>query len=360
MDFIDKLRALASRAQSTAEKAESEEATKTALVLPFLGTLGYDVFDPAEVVPEYDADVGQKKGEKVDYAILKRGSPIILIECKSSDSELSQRNAAQLFRYFTSTEARFGILTNGLSYQFYSDLDEPNKMDRSPFMEFNLLEDVTEEIAKNLKIFSKSAFDLETSINTAARVKYITSIKHVLSDQLKRPHKDFIIFILDQVYKGTKTKKVKKSFVGITQEAFREFINDRVQKRLKLALDNESDENKRTGPTPDEEDDDNDERSGIVTTKDEILGYHIVQSLVIDLIDVDRIFLADKTAYCNILLDNNSRKAICRFYFGIKKKSISIPNESPSRERTPITSIKDIHNLREELRERVSFLLSQA
>ncbi len=238
MDFIDKLRALTSRAQSIAAHAQSEEATKTALVLPFLGVLGYDVFDPTEVVPEYIADVGQKKGEKVDYAIIKDGSPILLIECKPSDSELTQENTSQLYRYFTSTDARFGILTNGLVYRFYSDLDEPNKMDDSPFMEFSILEEVTPRSADSLKIFTKASFDLQSSIHAATNVKYITSIKQVLADQLKRPSTDFVLFILGQVYKGAKTKKVRESFSIIAHEAFREFINDRVQKRLKAALRN--------------------------------------------------------------------------------------------------------------------------
>ena len=359
MDFIDRLRALASRAQSIADHAQSEEATKTALVMPFLGALGYDVFDPTEVVPEYHADVGQKKGEKVDYAIIKDGAPIILIECKSSDSKLSQDNATQLYRYFTSTEARFGVLTNGLRYQFYSDLDESNRMDGSPFMEFNLLEDVTERIAKSLSIFTKSAFDLESSIHVATNVKYITSIKHVLSEQLKRPSNDFILFILGQVYKGTKTKKVRESFAGITHDAFREFINDRVQKRLKLALDNESEESKENVADSDEVKDISERESDIVTTEDEILGYNVVKSVLLNHVDLDRVFMVDRVAYCNIVLDNDSRRTICRFHFGPKKKAVAIQHEAAAWDKTSIKSINDIYDLQDKLRGRVSWLLDQ-
>lgn len=361
MDFIDRLRSLGSRAESIAGHAQSEEATKTALVLPFLGVLGYDVFDPTEVVPEYHADVGQRKGEKVDYAIIKDGAPILLIECKPSDSELSQENAKQLYRYFTATEARFGILTNGLLYRFYSDLDEPNRMDGSPFMEFSLLEDVTERTAKSLKIFTKSTFDLESSIHVATNVKYVTSIKQILTDQLKRPSNDFVLFILSQVYKGPRTKKVRESFVGITQDAFREFINDRVQKRLKLALDNEPEdkEDKVVEIVPIKPEVTEPE-SDIVTTEDEILGYHVVKSVLLGHVDLDRVLMMDRVTYCNILLDNDPRRAICRFYFGSKKKAVAIQSEAASWEKIPIDSINDIYNLRDKLRDRVSWLLAQA
>ena len=355
MDFIDELRMHASHAQSIAEHAQSEEATKTALVLPFLAVLGYDVFNPIEVVPEYTADVGQKKGEKVDYAIFKGGTPILLIECKPSGSALTQDHASQLYRYFTSTEARFGILTNGLIYRFYSDLDEPNKMDDNPFMEFNILQEVTSTSAESLKIFTKASFDLESSIHAATNVKYITSIKRVLADQLKRPSTDFVLFILGQVYKGTKTKKVRESFASITHDAFRQFINDRVQNRLKMALDNESDVNRGDESVPSEVVDIQPE-SDIVTTEDEILGYHVVKSALVGHIDLDRVFLMDRATYCNVLLDNNSHKAICRFRFTAKKKVIEILGETSAGEKIPIDSINDIYNLKDRLRERVSWL----
>lgn len=48
--------------------------------MPFISALGYDVFNPTEVIPEFTADVGTKKGEKVDYAIKKDDKIIILIE----------------------------------------------------------------------------------------------------------------------------------------------------------------------------------------------------------------------------------------------------------------------------------------
>jgi len=122
--------ALAELIESQGEKIATEEAVKTAVVLPLLQALGYDVFNPGEVVPEFNADVSGKKREKVDYAIIANGEVRILIECKSLSTELKLSHLSQLFRYFTVTNAMFGILTNGRRYEIYSDLDEPNILDK--------------------------------------------------------------------------------------------------------------------------------------------------------------------------------------------------------------------------------------
>src|SRR4051812_29387574 len=111
MDLIDQLKALSARLNTTKSLIQTEEATKNAMVMPFIQILGYNVFDPTEVTPELVADIGTKKGEKVDYAILRDGRPIMLFECKRCGGELNINHAGQLFRYFHVTAARFGVLT---------------------------------------------------------------------------------------------------------------------------------------------------------------------------------------------------------------------------------------------------------
>lgn len=133
MDFLEQIKQFASRAENLTENLKTEEATKTSLVMPFFNLLGYDIFNPLEFVPEYICDVGTKKGEKVDYAIMQDGEPVIIIEVKSCDTNLNNKHINQLYRYFSVTNAKFGVLTNGLIYKFYSDLEEPNKMDDNPF-----------------------------------------------------------------------------------------------------------------------------------------------------------------------------------------------------------------------------------
>lgn len=184
------------------------------------------------MIPEYRAGVFQKKGARVDYAIIKNGEPVILIECKSAETPLSNTIATQLFKYFISTEARIGILTNGLQYRFYTDLDKPNKMDTTPFMQIDLLHDPIEKITEYLQLFTHSDFDIDLIIHFAQKIKYTTAIKRLLSEQLDQPSEKFVSFILGKVYKGVKTKSVKESFTPIIHDAFREFIDDSARDRL--------------------------------------------------------------------------------------------------------------------------------
>jgi len=206
--------------------AQSEEASKQAFVLPLLRNLGYDTADLTQVIPEYHAGVFQEKGPRVDYAIVKGMLPIILIECKSPKTQLSNTIAKQLFKYFIATEARVGILTNGLQYRFYTDLDKPNKMDSTPFMQFDLLEEPAEKITEYLQLFTHSNFNIDSIIRFAQKIKYTTAIKNLLSKQLVEPSEKFISFILSEVYNGMKTRTVKESFAPTILDAFREFIDD--------------------------------------------------------------------------------------------------------------------------------------
>lgn len=185
MDLIDRITELSSRIPKLREDIKTEEATKTSLIMPFIQALGYDIFNPKEVVPEFIADVGTKKGEKVDYAILRDGKPIILFECKAISCDLSQVHASQLYRYFSVTAARFSILTNGVEYQFYSDLEEQNKMDDKPFLVFDLTETAKlEQLVKELKKFTKSAFDVDQILTTASKLKYSGAVKRIFIKQL--------------------------------------------------------------------------------------------------------------------------------------------------------------------------------
>ena len=118
---------LASKLRQHREILETEEAAKTTLVLPFLRALGYDIFNPAEVKPEFTCDVGTKKGEKVDYALCVGGEITTLVECKPVTSELSIKHASQLLRYFAATFARLSLLTNGVVYQFYTDSERARR-----------------------------------------------------------------------------------------------------------------------------------------------------------------------------------------------------------------------------------------
>ena len=120
MDLIDQLEALAERARQTSASLTNEEATKMALIAPFIQSLGYDIFNPTEVKPEFSADLpGVKQGERVDYAVLENGIPKILIEAKPFNTDLKSSEKGHLSRYFQATHARIGILTNGQKFLFF-------------------------------------------------------------------------------------------------------------------------------------------------------------------------------------------------------------------------------------------------
>lgn len=340
MDFKDQILQLASRVEKMLPQLKTEEATKNALIMPFIQVLGYDVFNPFEVNPEFIADIGIKKGEKVDYAIMQDGEPTILIECKHHLEKLDPHNS-QLFRYFHTTKAKFGLLTNGLVYRFYTDLEEANKMDATPFFEFSINEIKETEVAE-LKKFHKSYFDVESITNTASELKYLNELKNLLSREMILPSENFVTFFTKQVYSGVLTAKVKEQFTPIIKRSFNLLISDAINDRLKSALNQE----KQIGATEAVKVDDAPQpvSSQVVTTEEELEGYYIVKSLLRKQVDVKRIVFRDAQSYFAILLDDNNRKTICRLYLGASKKYLVVLDETKKEIKIEIQSVDEIFN----------------
>lgn len=354
MDLIDRLREISARIPKLKQDGliKTEEGTKNALIMPFINALGYNVFDPTEVTPELVADVGIKKGEKVDYAILKDGKPIILFECKCCGVDLSLNHASQLYRYFSVTSARFGVLTDGVIYKFYSDLEEANKMDSTPFFTFDML-DIKEANVESLKRFSKPAFDEERIITAASELKYRNSIKSYIEAQLTEPSEPFVRFFVQEskAYTGRLTQAVIEGFTPITKDALRTFISDQVEKRLKTALASETasatkDQVSEAEVPPASEPVD----SKVETTQDELDAYLVVKAIVREVIDVTRVKIRDTQSYCSILVDDNNRKPLCRLRFNYSTKYIGIVDEQKNEEKIPIEKVDDIYQHAEKLK----------
>lgn len=319
MDFKDQIKQLGERVLKMKDKILTEEATKNAFIMPFIQTLGYDVFNPLEVVPEFVADLGIKKGEKVDYAILKDDNPIILIECKHWSSDLNPHNS-QLFRYFHTTHAKFGILTNGIIYRFYTDLEESNKMDEKPFFEFKI-DDIKETQVEKLKEFHKSYFNLESIINTASELKFMSELRNLIIKEISEPSDDFTRFFTKTVYPSIVTAKVLEQFRGLVKRTFNQYINDSINERLKSAL--ATDEQKQEEIAKEQTTIGNAEENKIQTTAEEMEAFYIVRAILCAKVHVTRIVHRDQQSYFGILLDNNNRKPICRLHFNAKKKYVS-------------------------------------
>jgi hypothetical protein len=354
-DIQSEISKLSEKISEKIDKVETEEATKTAFILPFIRLiLGYDHTDPEEVVPEYTADVGIKKGEKVDYAIIIDGKPIILMECKPARSDLDKEHASQLYRYFSVTEAKFGILTNGIIYKFYTDIDEPNKMDKKPFFEIDLRY-VKDSDIEELKQFTKSIFNINEILESASELKYKSEIKKTMAEQLKDPSDEFVKFFAKRAYSGILTKNVKEQFTELTKSAIKQFINERVEERLKTALasEDETEENeKKIILKP--------KNNEIVTTEEEWEGYYIVRSILSEIIDPKRVFIRDRVSYCGVLLDNTQLKPICRMHFNSKQKYLGLFDKQDKNkgggkkeEKMPITDPTEIYNYSERLKKTV-------
>jgi len=347
MDIIENLSVLAKKIRQQSAVIKTEEATKSAFVMPFINqVLGYDVFDPTEVIPEFICDVGTKKGEKIDYAILKNGEIQILIECKKIGEPLNVNHASQLFRYFHVTNARISILTNGQTYKFFTDLDAPNKMDEKPFLELDLL-DVDEHLVPELTKLTKSAFDVESIVNAAGELKYISQIKKLISTQFNNPEEEFVKLFASKVYEGMMTQKVKELFLMLTKKAATQWLNDQVNERLKSAISNTSQPMASDKQTMEETEAD---EALVITTEKEIEGFHIVKSIIRKHIAPERITYRDTQSYLGILIDDNNRKPICRLHFNRSQLYIGVFDNDKKETRHPITTLNDIYNFTDTLR----------
>lgn len=347
MEFNEKINALATKIKQQIGAIETEEATKNAFVMPFIhNVLGYDVFDPLEVTPEFICDVGTKKGEKIDYAIMKDNEVQILIECKKVGEPLNVSHASQLFRYFHVTNARISILTNGQVYKFFTDLDAPNKMDEKPFLEIDLL-DIDDNILPELKKLTKVSFDLESIINAAGELKYVSQIKRIIHAQLNNPEDDFVKFFASRVYDGMLTQKVKETFLNLTKKAASQYINDQVNERLKSAITGIAPPANVEQQSEHKESDETEtvrEEKDIVTTQEEIEGFHIVKAIARATIDVQRISPRDTKSYFGVLIDDNNRKPLCRLHFNRSQKYIGLFDLEKNETRHPINSVDDIYS----------------
>ncbi len=348
MPFKDDLLKFCNEVSQYIEVIETEEATKNSLIMPFIDLLGYNTRNPLIVVPEYTADVGTKKGEKVDYAILNDSKePIILIEAKQCNTILNIDNINQLHRYFNAIKtAKIAILTNGFTYQFFTDLDDENCLDKKPFMVFDI-NNPNINLIPELEKLCKDNFDSDAAVLTAQNLRYNLELKAIISRQLTNPDDSFIKFIISDVYSGQLRQNVIEKFKPIVNKVIKNYIDELLDKRLDAAKtpveeisevesnENEIDENE----------------SKIITTEIELEGYYIVKAILSELVDNDRITIRDTISYCGILLDDNNRKPLCRMHFNRSQLYIGLFDNNKEEERIPINKPTDIYHYSNRIKE---------
>lgn len=354
MEFIDELKQFSKRVSSLKDSIQTEEATKTSLIMPFFALLGYDVFNPEEFVPEFTADVGIKKGEKVDYAVMKDGKPVILVEAKWAGEQL-EKHDSQLFRYFGTTAAKFAVLTNGIVYRFYTDLDEPNKIDARPFLEINML-NVKPTKANELAKFKKTDFSIEDITSAASELKYTGEIQNKFASELQAPSDEFLRFFLNSVYSGVKTQAVMERFRPILKKALNDFISELMNEKIKTALNVEATQYQgqeqqgvpqETIPEAEPEEAEN----KIVTTTEELGAYFIIKMILKDTIPLQDITYKDTINYISILYKGKTTKWICRLILSGTRKILIIPDGNKKEIKISLGSIYEIEQYRAQLLE---------
>lgn len=346
-DFHEKVNELATRSKMAERQALTEEATKTAVVMPLLQALGYDVFSLDEVTPEFNADVGTKKGEKVDFAVKIDGQISMLVEVKPISSSLGNTQYTQLFRYFSVTEARLALLTNGREIWFFSDTEKPNKMDMKPFFKFDLQKHDIAQI-EELARFQKNTFDISGIIEAASNLKYIRKAANYIKLQLSEPDEDFLRLVGKAIYEGGSiTKAVLDQMRPAVQRALDDLIRERIQDKLSITFSSETSAPKPEAPPIGSE-------SDIETTEDEIEAYNIVRAIGAKHVKVGRITIRDAKSYCAILMDDNNRRPICRFYFNAKStKSIGIFDKDKAEKKFQLSAVSDIYDHLEEIEDAI-------
>ena len=197
-DLKLKLEQLYKRVDALKDQIKTEEATKNAFVMPFIQIIGYDIFNPTEVIPEFICDIGTKKGEKIDYVIKRDNEPVLIIECKHWKENADAHNS-QLHRYYHVSKSRFGVLTNGHVYNFYADLERPNIMDEKPFFTLDI-SNLKDANIKILEMFTKTGYNLESILDSAEALKYIKAIRNEFERELREPSDDLVKLLVNRFF----------------------------------------------------------------------------------------------------------------------------------------------------------------
>lgn len=334
MGFTEDLAALTATVRQRVAVVKTEEATKMSLIVPMLQTWGYDPFNPLEVTPEYTADVGTKQKEKVDYAIMRDGEPIILIECKPAGMPLD-RHGSQLFRYFAVCPAKIGILTNGTEYRFFSDTEAENKMDLVPFLTVNLL-DLKPGQENQLAKFCRDQFDMDALMPSIQALAERRQLQEAIARAFDDPPEELVKYFIRQVHDGPIQAKVLEKYTPMVRDGLRAYFTERVNTRLQNAISDEP------ADMPEGSAD------GVETTEDELSGLRIVQAIAAELVDPTRIVPRDNKSYYNILLDDTIRQQVCRLYLNTSNWYIGTYAEKDE-VKEPIEKLADIYKHREQI-----------
>ena len=332
MGFIEDITKLSEQVRKRADQVVGEEATKMALIVPFLSALGYDVYDPSEVMPEYVADFAIKKAgqfEKVDYALAINNNIVMLVEAKARGQK-AEAHDGQLSRYFNGLlTTKVAIVTNGVEYRFFTDLRDKNVMDKEPFFSFNILEYDTKDI-DNLKFFHRDNFDVTAITNYAEEMVYVKGMTQLLGNLLRSPSEEFVRFLVAELgtvapsyeIKGRMTGKVidkfkpivKKSIQGSLVELMTRSLSQEITQPVELEVEQEIEEEDKQQESQ--------ELPKIVTTAEEIEAFEKIKAITQTSMSYNfELQYKDTVSYFGINLIGKTTWWFLRLYLSSQKKS---------------------------------------
>lgn len=314
------IRILSSTIEDIKKLVDTEEGTKSSFILPFLQCLEYNVFNPLELKAECVADIGAKKGEKVDYVIYSEDEPIIAIECKKWAENLDNHHN-QLVRYFHTTKVKIAILTNGIIYKFFSDFNEPNILDSEPFFTFNIGK-FTDSDLSFLNNFTKNNFNFNALKIYVDKINYKFKVKNEIINLLTNPDKDLITYLIR-----------KCGYVRVTERIYNE-CEPLIKKILEEILIPKSNQVKNETKSIKVE-------KKIITTKEELEVYELIKNSFPEY----NITYKDYLNWFSIVLDNTTKKIIARVKFLKTKNQFIIDKD--------IFEFKDSLIITSELREAI-------
>lgn len=347
MGFEGSIKDLVEKISNEKQYTNNEQATKVAFINPFLDSLGYDVRDPRKVQHEYSSDAGGKKGEKVDYAIMKDDTPIMIIEAKHHGEKLDGWGT-QLQRYFNvMSDVKFAILTNGVEYKFFTDFDELNMLDKTPFMHINL-EDIDKSSLQQLEKFAYDNLDLETAYENAAFQKYVMQVTEVLKSNFDEPSDAFIDFFAKSIDLGQKrvTARIKEEMKLPVKKSLDDFINNKVRRALNQSL-NSIDSRAKRDDTLDEEN-----ASGTANedtprmdefSYDEDQGFRIICAILAEKASVEDTVLKNTIHYATVLMYGKTTRWVARMRFKGSAKTVEYNAPSVAGQRFSVDAISDIY-----------------
>lgn len=317
------MRKLLLELSSKLEHTKNEESIKTSIILPFLSKLGYDVFDPKIIIPEYTADQSTKNGEKVDYCVNDIDfNPVCIIECKKRNEDLNLHNT-QLERYFCFVNCKIAVLTNGESFMFYTDYENRNLMDKIPFLELDI-NNPTNEALEFLNLLNRDSYNKAMVYKTAKKYYKDRENKRLLYSMLDNMDTDFCMFLSSKFSIYQSEEDIKSLF----SDNISSYVIERYDKIKKERENIIVDSNKQ---------------KGIVTTNEEINSFNrIVDILKYHSLDYNKVSYKDVKSYFAVLYSNNTRKPICRFYLDGKIKYIGVFDDFKNEVKYVIKNNEDI------------------